>query len=122
MKKIVVLDDDNDIRTVLRMTLEKAGYEVEDFHDGDALISFLQNQPAVILMTDIFMPGKDGIEVIIECRKQFKDLKIIAMTGGGDIVPGDLLTPAKFLGADFTIEKPLEYEDVVNAVKSLIGE
>ncbi|MGR3179554.1 MAG: response regulator [Candidatus Anammoxibacter sp.] len=121
MKKIVIVDDDVELRTTLIMVLGKAGYDVSGLEDGSVLNGFLQNQPVDLIITDLFMPDKDGFEIIMDCRKNFKDIKIVAMTGGHDRITTDFLKPAKFMGANHTIKKPFDCEEIVDIVKSLIG-
>ncbi len=123
MKRIIIIDDDADMRALLRMALEKSGYEVIDLEGGLNLMTYLENQPVDLVITDIFMPDKNGMEIIKECREFSKDLKIIAITAGGDLVPGEFLKePAKRIGANHTLSKPFDYKEIIDVVKSLIGE
>jgi YesN/AraC family two-component response regulator len=75
-----------------------------------------------LLITDIIMPQKEGLELIIELRKKNKGLKIIAISGGGRIGPEGYLPLAKRLGADLVFQKPLVQKEFMNAISKLLGE
>ena len=114
-KVILVIDDEEPIRNFLRDMLEKAGYSVIDCEDGDKGIEiFLENNIDVVL-TDIAMPKKDGVEVLIEMKKVSPSIKVIAMSGVRDCEK--LLAVANIYKADATIKKPFEKEDILSAVK-----
>ena len=82
MARILVVDDDQDMRKLLRKTLEKAGYEVVEAPDGVKATRVYQQNPADIIITDIFMPEKEGLELIQEVKRNFPGAKIIAISGG----------------------------------------
>ena len=121
MPRILVIDDDEQFRTMLQITLEKAGYEVHA--TGDALkgIRSIEEMPVDLVVTDIIMPGKDGIETITELRRQYPHVRIIAMSAGGRMGPAGYLDVAKILGAAHTFTKPLAMPDFLAAVRNLIG-
>ena len=83
MSKILVLEDDAKLSEVLRETLEAAGHEVTEAPDGDVGLKQFKLAPADLVIADIFMPEKDGLEVIRELKSDFPDVKIIAISGGG---------------------------------------
>ncbi len=120
MKRVIVVDDDDGIRFMLRAMLERAGYEVDELIDGTDLIALSQKQPTHLIITDIFMPNKDGFQSIKELRKDFKDVKIIAMSAGGVMDVDMCLETAKLMGADSVLPKPFDYKELINAVESLI--
>ena len=121
MPRILIIDDDEQFRTMLQITLKQEGYEVHA--TGDALkgIRSIEETPFDLVVTDIIMPGKDGIETITELRRQYPRVRIIAMSGGGRINPADYLNMAKMLGAAHTFTKPLAMPDFLAAVRNLIG-
>jgi CheY-like chemotaxis protein len=122
MAKILVLDDEASIVLMIKKMLEKAGHEVEMALNGkDGMILFEQNKPD-LLITDIIMPEKEGLETIFELRQKYPDLKIIAISGGGRISPEGYLPGAKLLGADMVFQKPLDQKEFLQAVATLLDE
>ena len=119
---ILVIDDDDQFRGMLRQTLEHAGYEVMDASNGKEGIRVFRENPADLVITDIIMPEKEGIETIRELKREFPDVKIIAISGGGRIGPVSYLKMAKGLGAQRTLTKPLEREELLRVVRELIGQ
>ncbi len=122
MALILVIDDDEQIRTMLRITLEKSGYDVQVAKDGnEGLDVFRQYQPDLVI-SDIVMPEKEGIETIKELRLLSPDLKIIAISGGGVVSPEVYIELARGMGADHGLTKPIEYSDLIGAVRDLLEE
>jgi DNA-binding response OmpR family regulator len=118
--RIVVIDDEEPIRRVLRLALERAGYEVETASDGDVGIRYCRERDTDAVITDLVMPDKEGIETIQELRRDFPDVKIIAISGGGQISPESYLSIAERIGADRTFEKPIDTKELVTAVGELL--
>ncbi|MEQ8225957.1 MAG: response regulator, partial [Candidatus Eremiobacterota bacterium] len=114
-------DDEKNFRKALMKLLTKAGYEVMEASDGREGIILQKERAFDLVITDIIMPEKEGIETIIELRKSFPDLKIIAMSGGGSMRSGTYLEVADALGADCTIEKPFSKNKILSVIKELIG-
>lgn len=122
MSKILVLDDEPSILLMLTKMLEKAGHEVSVALNGkEGMVLFEKNRPD-LLITDIIMPEKEGLETIFEVRKRYPGLKIIAISGGGRIGPTGYLPGAKLLGADMVFQKPLEQKEFLEAVALLLNE
>lgn len=120
MSKILVLDDEPSILLMIRKMLEKAGYEVIVASNGrDGMKLFEREKPDMVI-TDIIMPEKEGLETIFELRRMHPDLKIIAISGGGRISPDGYLPGAKLLGANMVFQKPLVQKEFLNAVASLL--
>src|SRR5210317_1834310 len=111
MPNILIIDDDNQFRTMLRKMVERNGYEVIEASDGKEGIKLYRKNPTDLIITDLIMPEKDGIETIQELRKDFPDVKIIAISGGGRLGPHDYLHLAKMLGAQRTLTKPIELDE-----------
>ncbi|MFQ5709523.1 MAG: response regulator [bacterium] len=102
--------------------LERLGYEVAAFTNGKQAIRFHKKQPVDLVITDIIMPEKEGIEIIIQLRREFPDVKIIAISGGGRTTPQLYLEMAKTLGADRAFFKPFERKEMLEAIKELVDD
>ncbi len=120
MARILIIDDESQIRSMLRLMLERVGYEVIEAADGMEGIRQYRDNPADLIITDLIMPNKDGIGMIIELKKEFPQVKIIAMSGGGVNRPEGYLDGAKKLGATCTLTKPIDRDEMINAVKETL--
>ena len=120
MERILIIDDESQIRSMLRLMLERVGYEVMEAADGVEGIRQYRDNPADLIITDLIMPNKDGIGMIIELKKEFPQVKIIAMSGGGVNRPEGYLDGAKKLGATRTLTKPIDREEMIDAVKETL--
>lgn len=120
MRRILVIDDEPYILLMLKEMLEKAGYEVDLASNGREGMALFEKDSADLVITDIFMPDKEGLEVILELKKRRPELKIIAMSGGGRTFPGSYLETAKHFGADIIFQKPFKQKDLISAVKELL--
>ena len=110
MERVLIVDDEELVRVTVRQILENAGYETSEASDGQqALDDYKESRPDLVI-TDIIMPNKEGIETIIELRAMDPEAKIIAISGGGRIGANDYLELAKRLGANKVIAKPLNSE------------
>jgi YesN/AraC family two-component response regulator len=121
MKKILVIDDEPLIRTFLRATLEHAGYEVKEASDGNEGLHLLHTYSPDLIITDMIMPDKDGIELIMEIRKSESAIKLIAISGGGYIPAEKYLTLAKALNIDTCLQKPFDSQQIISAVKKCLN-
>lgn len=122
MAKILVLDDEPSILLMIKKMLEKEGHEVTVALNGiEGMELFEQNKPDLVI-TDIIMPGKEGLETILELRKNHPELKIIAISGGGRISPEGYLPGAKLLGANAVFQKPLVQKEFMATVAELLTE
>jgi len=120
MALILIIDDEPQIRSMLKLMLERDGYEVAEAPDGiEGIRSYRQN-PADLIITDLIMPNKDGIGVIIDLKKEFPDVKIIALSGGGLNKPEGYLKGAKKLGAACTLTKPIDRGEMLRAIKDVL--
>jgi DNA-binding response OmpR family regulator len=122
MAKIIVVDDEPSILLMLKKMLEKVGHEVDTASNGNEGIILFEKNKHDLLITDIIMPEKEGMETIIELRKKYPDLKIIAISGGGRISPEGYLPGAKLLGANMVFQKPLVQKEFLEAVAILLNE
>jgi CheY-like chemotaxis protein len=120
MTNILVVDDEELVRVTLCQMLEQAGYEVIEAANGNQALRVFQEQEVDLVVTDIFMPEKEGIETIRELRKLRPDIKIIAISGGGRTGDLDYLELAKDLGAKRALTKPFKREEVLSAVTATL--
>lgn len=120
LARILVIEDDFEIRELLRLVLEKAGYHVEVAEDGDEGVALFRNNPTDLVITDIIMPKKEGIETIIELKRDFPDVKIVAISGGRTLGPNQYLEMADVAGAEMTIAKPFDLGDMLDSIKKLL--
>ena len=116
-KSILLVEDDPQLRLVLSHILAREGYDVTEAEDGDIALRKIAEHPYDLVVMDIIMPNKEGIETILELRKTYPDLKIIAMSGGSRSNAYDPLHIAQNCGANFVLSKPFEPSDIRNAVK-----
>jgi DNA-binding response OmpR family regulator len=122
MARILIIDDEPQIRSMLALMLEREGYEVVEAPDGIVGIKEYRQNPVDLIITDLIMPNKDGIGMIIDLKKEFPDVKIIAMSGGGLNKPEGYLKGAQKLGAVCTLTKPIDREEMLKAVKDILRE
>jgi DNA-binding response OmpR family regulator len=120
MARILIIDDDPRFLGWLRETLEDAGYQVAVARDGSAGISEFDRTPADLVITDIIMPDKEGIETIYELHRDHPDLPIVAVSGGSVKGVGSYLPTARALGAVSTLEKPVSRTLLLETVRSLL--
>jgi len=121
MARILIIDDDAKIRTMIRRFLEKEGYEVAEAANGRIALEMQRENPADLIITDIFMPEKEGTEFIMDMGDEFPTAKVIAMSGGGNVADVDFLQLAQNLGALKTFQKPFDHKELVAAVKELLN-
>ena len=121
MASILIIDDEEQIRTSLYSLLEDSGYEVTSASDGGEGLKLYHEKPTDLIITDLIMPGKEGIETIMELKRISPEVKIIAISGGGRNDPENYLHLAKQLGAQRTIAKPFGGEELLKTVRELVG-
>lgn len=118
-KRLLLIDDDRDFRTMLCARLEKNGYDVIQAEDGVKGIQAYKDDPVGLVITDIIMPEKEGMETILELKKINPAVKIIAISGGGRSVPEDYLNIAEYFGAVKSFKKPFDMKEFVETVHTL---
>jgi len=119
MPQILLIDDDESLRKTLRITLQRLGHVVAEARDGDEAIRLHEKTAFDVVLTDLIMPNKEGIETIITLRRQRPDVKIIAMSGGGRLNAKDILAVAKAMGAHQVLAKPFSHEALVAALAAV---
>jgi len=121
MSRILVIDDDKFVRISIRAVLETAGYDVDDVGGANEGLTLQRLTSFDAAIVDLMMPHKDGLETIRELRQYEADLPILAISGGGDIVRKNFVKAAEMFGANATLEKPFEGEDLLSTVASIIA-
>jgi DNA-binding response OmpR family regulator len=120
MARILVIDDEPSVRELLCAILTQEGHEVVEAADGKAGMRLFRESPVDLVITDLIMPEKEGLETIMELRRDFPEVKIIAISGGGIIHAKDYLNMACAMGAHRAFEKPFGVPDMLNAVRELL--
>jgi len=118
--RILVIDDDSQVRDMLEEMLETSGHEVALAPDGDTALQMQRATPFELVIADIFMPGKHGLETIQELRTEYPSLKILAISGGGGFGRFDFLEKAPQSGATVTMKKPVDWEELTMTVRNLL--
>ncbi len=121
MARILLVDDDDTLRKLLSRMLSRTEHELEEARTGFEALDSYRKRPAEVVITDIIMPDKEGLETIRELRKINPEVKIIAMSGGGRVNATDCLMLARGLGANLTLEKPFSNEELLAAVSSVLA-
>lgn len=127
MKRILIIEDNAWERELFKDILEHAGYEVLEAPDGEIGVRLYRQSPCDLVITDIFMPEKDGLETIQELKHEFPTVSIIAVSGGGkhsrrigNSEAGLFLQAAEGLGADRTLQKAVGVQELLGVVKELL--
>jgi DNA-binding response OmpR family regulator len=121
MRRILLIDDDDELRSALRRTLERAGYEVVAAADGEAGMRALADTTVDLVLTDIFMPNMEGIETIRALRRHHPEVPIIAMSGGTGFRAEDYLDVASSFGAIAVLAKPFESRELLAAIAKALA-
>ena len=120
MARILVIDDEESLRRMVRHALEGEQHEVLDADDGKTALELIGKEPVDLVITDLYMPNMDGIEFTIRLAKQKPHPGILAMSGGGFMEKGSLLEIARRLGADATLAKPFTVRELLDAVDDIL--
>jgi len=120
MVKILIIDDDTAVRLATRLVLQSAGYEIIEAVNGMRIEGTIAEQKPDLVLTDMLMPDRDGVETVLALRRRFPALRIIAMSGGG--TRGDLdLGVARKLGVSATLAKPFDGEALVALIETVLA-
>jgi CheY-like chemotaxis protein len=122
MPTLLIIEDDHHILLMIKRMLEPLGYEIKLASDGNEGLEMFHKFEVDLVITDIIMPEKEGLEIIREMRRERPNLQIIAMSGGGKISADNYLETAKIFGAAKILEKPFSRKQMVSAVQHLLGE
>lgn len=121
MQSILVIDDDKLMCMALARILVSAGYTVTQAFDGDEGLQLYRTYGFDLVITDLIMPDKEGIQIIRELRKENSSIRIIAMSAGGRGGATDYLKWARLMGAKQCLSKPIKREDLLNAVSTVLA-
>ncbi|HKT18215.1 MAG TPA: response regulator [Stellaceae bacterium] len=116
MKKILIIDDNDAVRSTMARILDLAGYETVTAGDGNEGLARMRAERPDLIITDIIMPEKEGIETIRSILAEQPDAKIVAVSGGGRHGTLDFLSAARKLGAAEVLQKPFEPDELVTSV------
>jgi CheY-like chemotaxis protein len=117
---ILIVDDEPGIRELLSLILEAAGHSVVAAEDGIEAPKIMSSREVDVVITDLLMPERDGLEFITEIRAKYPKVKIIAMSGGGHIARDSYLRIARNFGAHFLLEKPFSQAGVLGAIEKVL--
>ena len=120
-RNILVIDDDKLMCLALAKILTAAGYNVVQAFDGDEGLKLYRTQDFDLVITDLIMPDKEGIQIIRELRKENGRIRIIAMSAGGRGGATDYLKWARLMGAKQCLSKPIKREDLLGAVEAVLA-
>lgn len=119
-RRVLVVDDDEAVRTSIRLALESRGYEVHEACDGDEGVFLQRSSPFDIAIIDMMMPNKEGIETIRELKSMFPALAILAMSGASSAFAKiNYLEMAMVFGASAALEKPFEGNELIDAIAEI---
>jgi CheY-like chemotaxis protein len=131
MQRILVIDDERDVRDSVKCVLDLAGYEVLTAENVPEALEQLKRTPMDLVITDIIMPKMNGVQAIESIRRAFPMVRIVAISGGGNfgvagyqptaIATNAYLRSAEEAGAHVVLTKPFEFDDLIEAVEKLLG-
>ena len=120
MGRILVIDDDPAMRGSMRRILERDGHDLREAGDRAEGLRLFRAEPADVVVTDVLMPGKEGMETIVELREEAPDVRILVVSGGGTMLGESTLSDAQALGADASLAKPFTVDQLRSAVAVLL--
>jgi CheY-like chemotaxis protein len=122
MPSVLIVDDEEAIRRLIYETLKQAGYHVHEASNGKEGLTRYRQSPTDLVIMDILMPDQDGLESILTLRQEFPEARIMAITGGSDMIGIlNFLDVARMLGARRTLQKPFEMQQLLDAVHTEIA-
>ncbi len=120
MVDVLIVDDDELIREMLLEIMRVAGIKAVATEDGTNAMKIVKDENVRLVITDLIMPGKEGLETIISLKKETPQVKIIAISGGGRISPESYLGIARDIGAQYTFTKPFDRKKLLGAVRDCL--
>jgi DNA-binding response OmpR family regulator len=120
MSHILVVDDEPQIRAMLSTLLQQNGYQVSEAEEGEAALQITRSIKIDLIILDLLMPGKEGLETLMAFRKEKDPPKIIAVSGGSRTIGTDFLPTALKLGASRTFRKPFHCDELLDAIRELV--
>ena len=121
MASILLVEDDEQLRPLLRLVLERGGHQVQEAGNGKEALEIYLRHPTDLVVTDLVMPDKEGLETILELRRIYPDVKIIAMSGGGRTGGGkNYLELARKFGAAHILTKPFSNQEILEGIQMVV--
>jgi len=120
MPGVLIVEDDKELREMLKMSLLRRSFTVFEAENGKDAITHFKPTITDLVVTDLIMPEEDGLKVVIKLRELKPSIKIIAISGGGKVGPGSYLNLAKALGADAIYSKPFSINDLTLKIEQLL--
>jgi len=120
MKSILLVEDDDQFRTMLKEVLTRANYQVQEASDGKEGIKLFESHTPDLVLTDLVMPDQEGLGMILELKKLCSEAKIIAMSGGSIGGSANTLKMAKLFGATRVLRKPFSHQEILEAVSQVL--
>jgi CheY-like chemotaxis protein len=121
MARILVVDDEGGVRSVIRRVLETRGHTVVEAGDGRTALALQAQEPVDLVITDLFMPDVDGLEVVRELRVRGPDVPVLVLSGGDTTGKMDLLQVAEAMGAKRVLSKPFEVDELLKEVEDALN-
>ena len=121
MSRILVIDDDPALRRTVRKILERGGHEVEEAENGLTGLRLVEKSRPDLVVTDLVMPEKEGIETILELRDRFPEVGVLAISGAGGVDPTGPLLDAQLFGAHATLSKPFDIQELLDVVERVLA-
>ena len=120
MSTILVVDDDTQVLEVMSEMLRLEGHTVAVAENGQQAVEQIRDHYFDLVITDLIMPEKEGLETIADIRRHHSRMPIIAISGGGRVGPTDYLETARFIGANATLAKPFGRQELISTVSHLL--
>ena len=117
---ILLVDDDDQFRAMLNEALTGEGYQVVEARDGRQALALYASKPTDLVITDLVMPEKEGLEMIVEMKRLHAGVKIIAISGGGRSSSQNYLKMAKAFGAQIVLAKPFSHREILEAISQVL--
>ncbi len=121
MARILVVDDDESVRSLLRAQLERRGHEVHEAGDGDAALGAYRDLEPDLVLLDVFMPRRDGLETVRALRSDHPDARVVAMSAGGAFADFEPLRAALAFGASAALVKPIDPAELFAAIDQVLA-
>lgn len=119
---ILIVDDEEQVRSAMTLFLTRKGYRVQEARDGRSAEESLRKELPDLILTDLIMPDRDGLELLTFVRKYAPAVPVIAMSGGGRINPADYLELARRMGAARTLEKPFPSAQLLATLEEVLSQ
>lgn len=120
MPAILIIDDDDAVRLLLEDALTENGFDVVSAPSGVEGVEIAQTEHVDVVITDILMPDKDGLETLMELKKSCPHIKVLVISGSGEFLENSFLEMANKLGADASLAKPLDIKQLISTVSDLV--